>query len=44
MVRKAAAEIVAKSNGAGLILSVGGGVSPGMPKENIMALVEAVRA
>jgi uroporphyrinogen decarboxylase len=41
MVRKAAAGILAKTNGAGLILSVGGGVSPGMPKENIMALAEA---
>lgn len=29
--------------GGGLILSVGGGVSPGMPAENIDALVEAVR-
>jgi uroporphyrinogen decarboxylase len=41
MVRRAAGEILAKSNGASLILSVGGGVSPGMGRENIMALVEA---
>jgi uroporphyrinogen decarboxylase len=43
MVRKAAGEILAKNNGGALILSVGGGVSPGMPKENILALAEAVR-
>ncbi|MGA2269843.1 MAG: uroporphyrinogen decarboxylase family protein [Bryobacteraceae bacterium] len=42
MVRKAAGEILAKNNGAGLILSVGGGVSPGMPKENVLALAEAL--
>jgi len=42
MVRSAATEILAKGGGAGLILSVGGGVSPGMPKENIMALAEAL--
>lgn len=44
MVRSAAAEVLAKSEGKGLILSVGGGVSPGMPRENIQALVEAVSA
>ena len=43
MVREAAREILAKNHGAGLILSVGGGVSPGMPKENILALAEAGR-
>jgi uroporphyrinogen decarboxylase len=42
MVRSAASEVLAKTQGQGLILSVGGGVSPGMPKENIMALVEAL--
>lgn len=29
-------------NGQGIILSVGGGTSPGMPKENILAMCEAV--
>ncbi|MBZ5515058.1 MAG: uroporphyrinogen decarboxylase family protein [Acidobacteriia bacterium] len=31
-----------KVGGSGVILSLGGGVSPGMPKANIMALIEAV--
>lgn len=43
MVLQSAREVIGKSEGKGLILSVGGGVSPGMPKENILALVEAVR-
>ena len=38
----AAKEVLAKSGGKALILSVGGGVSPGMPRENIEALVAAV--
>ncbi len=42
-VRESAREVLAKVNGPGLILSVGGGVSPGMPKENVMALVEALK-
>jgi uroporphyrinogen decarboxylase len=41
-VQAAAAEVLAKSKGASLILSVGGGVSPGMPKENILALERAL--
>jgi uroporphyrinogen decarboxylase len=40
-VREAAREALEQSGGEGLILSVGGGVSPGMPAENIGALVEA---
>lgn len=40
-VRAAAAEVLAKAAGRGLILSVGGGVSPGMPRENVAALAEA---
>lgn len=40
---EAALDVIAQSGGSGLILSVGGGVSPGMPKENIQALVEAAR-
>ena len=30
------------SGGEGIILSVGGGVSPGMPRENILAMLEAL--
>jgi uroporphyrinogen decarboxylase len=40
-VRNAAREILKKSQGQGLILSVGGGVSPGMPKANIQAMIDA---
>ncbi len=43
-VRNAAAEVLRKTGGENLILSVGGGVSPGMPAANIEALVEAARA
>ena len=35
---------VEKSGGHGLILSAGGGVSPGTPAANVDALVAAVRA
>jgi uroporphyrinogen decarboxylase len=41
MVKQSAREVIEKSGGSGLILSVGGGVSPGMPAENITALIEA---
>jgi uroporphyrinogen decarboxylase len=41
-VREAARAVIEKSNGSGLILSLGGGVSPGMPKENLLALAEAL--
>ena len=41
-VRDCARAILEKTQGAGLILSVGGGVSPGMPKENMLALSEAL--
>ena len=44
MMREHARAVLAKSQGAALILSVGGGVSPGMPKENILALSEALAA
>ncbi len=40
-VAQAAAEVIEKSQGGALILSVGGGVSPGMPRENILALCRA---
>lgn len=43
-VREAAAGVLAESGGTGLILSVGGGVSPGMPAANIHAMTDALRA
>ena len=44
MVRTAASDLLARTHGKGLILSVGGGVSPGMSKENVRALAEASEA
>jgi len=41
MVREAAREVLRKTRGESLILSLGGGVSPGTPKENLLALAEA---
>lgn len=41
-VKASALEVKAQSGGEGLILSVGGGVSPGMPAANIRALIESV--
>jgi uroporphyrinogen-III decarboxylase len=41
-VRQAALDVLQKCSGGNLILSLGGGVSPGMPKENLEALVAAV--
>ena len=35
-------EILEAVNGEGIILSVGGGVSPGMPRENVLAMLEAL--
>jgi uroporphyrinogen-III decarboxylase len=35
-------DILEKSGGEGIILSVGGGTSPGMPRENILAMQKAV--
>ncbi len=43
MVLNAAREVIDESEGERLILSVGGGVSPGMPAANIQALASAVR-
>lgn len=40
--KAAAADVLRKMNGQGLILSVGGGVSPGMPAANIRAMIEAL--
>lgn len=42
-VKQAALDVLTKTEGERVILSMGGGVSPGMPRENILALVEAVR-
>jgi uroporphyrinogen decarboxylase len=39
---EATLEVLEKSGGEGIILSVGGGVSPGMPRENILAMQEAL--
>jgi uroporphyrinogen decarboxylase len=45
MVKQYAKDCLDKAaDGGGLILSVGGGVSPGMPAENVDALLEAARA
>jgi len=41
-VKDATLEVLEASGGEGIILSVGGGVSPGMPKANILAMLEAL--
>src|SRR3970282_1156701 len=41
-VRDVTLEVLEKSGGEGIILSVGGGTSPGMPRENIVAMLEAL--
>ena len=41
-VRAATLDVLEGSGGEGIILSVGGGVSPGMPRENILAMLEAL--
>jgi MtaA/CmuA family methyltransferase len=41
-VRTATREVLEKSGGEGIILSVGGGTSPGMPRENILAMLGAL--
>ena len=42
MQRSATLEVLEKSGGEGIILSVGGGTSPGMPRENIQAMLQAL--
>ncbi len=42
-VREATMEVLEKSEGEGIILSVGGGTSPGMSRQNILAMQEALR-
>jgi uroporphyrinogen decarboxylase len=41
-VRAATLDVLEGAGGEGIILSVGGGVSPGMPRENILAMLEAL--
>ena len=41
-VREATLEVLEKSGGEGMILSVGGGTSPGMPRQNIQAMLQAL--
>jgi MtaA/CmuA family methyltransferase len=41
-VRAATLEVLEKSGGEGMILSVGGGTSPGMPRQNIEAMLGAL--
>jgi uroporphyrinogen decarboxylase len=41
-VREATLDVLEKSGGEGIILSVGGGTSPGMPKQNIQAMLDAL--
>jgi uroporphyrinogen decarboxylase len=41
-VRAATLQVLEKSGGEGIILSVGGGVSPGMPRQNIDAMQQAL--
>jgi len=43
MVRQSARQVMAGSGDEGLILSFGGGASPGMPEENLQALADAAR-
>lgn len=42
-VKSASLDVLEKSGGKGIILSVGGGTSPGMPKENILAMLDALK-
>ena len=41
-VREATLDVLEKSGGEGIILSVGGGTSPGMPRQNILAMQQAL--
>ena len=42
-VKEATLDVLEGSGGEGIVLSVGGGVSPGMPRENILAMLEALQ-
>ena len=41
-VREATLEVLEGAEGEGVILSVGGGVSPGMPRQNMRAMLDAL--
>ena len=41
-VREDTLDVLEKSGGEGIILSVGGGTSPGMPRQNIQAMLKAL--
>jgi MtaA/CmuA family methyltransferase len=41
-VREATLDVLEKGGDRGMILSVGGGTSPGMPRQNIVAMLEAL--
>jgi uroporphyrinogen-III decarboxylase len=41
-VKEETLDVLEGSGGEGIILSVGGGTSPGMPRENIVAMLEAL--
>ena len=41
-VRAATLDVLEKSGGEGIVLSVGGGTSPGMPRQNIVAMQQAL--
>jgi len=41
-VREATLDVLEGGGGEGMILSVGGGTSPGMPRENIVAMLDAL--
>jgi len=43
-VNEAARTVLALAAGNPFILSVGGGVSPGMPRANVQAMIDALRA
>ena len=42
-VRGATLDVLEGAEGEGIILSVGGGTSPGMPRQNIVAMLEALQ-
>jgi uroporphyrinogen decarboxylase len=42
-VRQATLDVLEKGGDRGMILSLGGGVSPGMPRENILAMLAALK-
>ncbi|MGP8247445.1 MAG: uroporphyrinogen decarboxylase family protein [Bryobacteraceae bacterium] len=42
-VKEATLDVLEGSGGEGIVLSVGGGASPGMPRENILAMLEALK-